>query len=70
MTDKVTKVEYRCLNPKCNNVDHVKLWPNEAAPPMINCGQCHAGYGVNLDEMIQSGVGMAMQMVEVPPTMH
>ena len=50
------KVTYKCA--KCGETDSPEFYPNEQAPPAINCWNCHSGYGLDLPKMIQDGKGM------------
>lgn len=53
---KMTYITYICR--KCEKSDTVKLFAGETPPLALNCWNCHAGYQMSMEDMLQRGTGM------------
>lgn len=66
----IVEVDYTCL--KCGATDKDKLLPETPAIPIIICGRCHFGSGLNFSDAMASQAGAviaAQRLVDYgPPT--
>lgn len=67
----IRRLKYRCTNPKCGAEDTLKLFTDEAVPPIVNCHSCRAGRGMDVGQMMQNQMGMLIApMAEQEGTGH
>lgn len=54
----LTTVERKYVCTSCKAEDHWKEEPNEIIPPVLNCWNCKAGYGMDIGSQLQNRKGM------------
>lgn len=52
------EVTYRCVNPKCGNQQTLRFFSHENHLPVACCTKCRAGFGVDLQPMLENKIGM------------